>query len=86
DELSRYNRNYHGGDFSAGAVSLPQLIARPTLKAKPWRSPVVGLYLASSSTPPGPGVHGLSGWYAAKEALRAQYGLRAPDLSFQSLV
>lgn len=86
DELSRYNRNYHGGDFSSGAVSLPQLIARPTLKAKPWRSPVEGLYLASSSTPPGPGVHGLSGWYAAKEALRAQYGLRAPDLSFQSLV
>ncbi|WP_336661770.1 phytoene desaturase family protein [Leucobacter sp. USHLN154] len=83
DEMSRYNRNYHGGDFSAGAITLPQLIARPTLSVDPWRTPGRGIYLASSSTPPGPGVHGLCGWYAAKSALRHEYGLEAPDLSLR---
>ena len=80
DELSRYNRNYHGGDFSAGAVNLAQLVARPTLSPTPWRTPTPGVYLASSSTPPGPGVHGLSGWYAAQTALADEYGLPAPHL------
>lgn len=79
-ELGSYNRNYHGGDFSAGAVTLPQLLARPTLSATPWRTPTKGLYLCSSSTPPGPGVHGLSGWYAALASLRDDYGLPAPYL------
>ena len=80
DELSRYNRNYHGGDFSAGAVNLAQLVARPTLSPTPWRTPTPGIYLASSSAPPGPGVHGLSGWYAARAALQHEYGLPAPHL------
>lgn len=83
-ELSEYNRNYHGGDFSAGAINLPQLLARPTLTATPWKTPTKGIYLGSSSTPPGPGVHGLSGWYAAKLALRHEYGLSAPNLSNKS--
>ncbi len=80
EELSRYNRNYHGGDFSAGAITLPQLVARPTLSTDPWRTPSRGIYLASSSAPPGPGVHGLSGWYAAQSALRHEFGLPAPEL------
>lgn len=80
DEMSRYNRNYHGGDFSAGAITMRQLVARPTLSREPWRTPTAGIYLASSSTPPGPGVHGLCGWYAARSALRHEYGLAAPDL------
>lgn len=84
DQLSRYNRNYHGGDFSAGAVSLRQLLARPTISIDPHRTPAPGLYLASSSAPPGPGVHGLAGWYAAKSALRHEYGLDAPDLGLSS--
>lgn len=79
-ELSQYNRNYHGGDFSAGAVNMRQLLARPTLSSEPWRTPTPGIYLASSSTPPGPGVHGLGGWYAARSALRHEYGLPAPSL------
>ena len=79
-ELARYNRNYHGGDFSAGAVTLRQLFQRPVLAPEPWRTPARGIYLCSSSTPPGPGVHGLSGWYAALAALRHEYGLPAPDL------
>lgn len=79
-ELSEYNSNYHGGDFSSGAVSLRQLLARPTVGPDPWRTPVKGLYLASSSTPPGPGVHGLAGWYAARSALKHEYGLGSPNL------
>ncbi|NLA64605.1 MAG: NAD(P)/FAD-dependent oxidoreductase [Leucobacter sp.] len=79
-EMSRYNRNYHGGDFSAGAVNMRQLIMRPTLSVDPHRTPAPGIYLASSSAPPGPGVHGLAGWYAAKSALRHEYGLPAPEL------
>lgn len=82
-ELSRYNANYIGGDISAGAVSLKQLLARPTIGADPWRTPAPGIYLASSSAPPGPGVHGLCGWYAAKSALKHEYGLGAPDLGYQ---
>lgn len=79
-ELSRYNRNYHGGDFSAGAVNMRQLLMRPTLSVDPHRTPTPGIYLASSSAPPGPGVHGLAGWYAAKSALTHEYGLVAPAL------
>lgn len=78
--LARYNRNYRGGDFSAGALSMRQLLARPVFRAEPWRTPIQGIYLASSATPPGPGVHGLCGWYAARLALKNEYGLSAPYL------
>ncbi|UTX52564.1 phytoene desaturase family protein [Leucobacter aridicollis] len=81
-ELGRENRNYVGGDFSAGQVSLRQLVARPVLGSEPWRTPTKGVYLCSSSTAPGPGVHGLAGWYAAKSALRREYGLDVPSLAF----
>lgn len=69
------NPNYIGGDIAAGAATLRQLIARPTLSPEPWRTPVPGLYLCSSATPPGPGVHGLSGAYAARSALKHEFGL-----------
>lgn len=78
--LSGYNRNYHGGDFSAGAVNIRQLLARPVLSRDPWRTPAEGVYLCSSSASPGPGVHGLGGWYAACSALRHEFGLPAPAL------
>ncbi len=83
-ELASYNANYIGGDFSSGAVSLPQLFSRPVLSADPWRTPTPGIYLCSSSTAPGPGVHGLSGWYAAKSALRHEFGFSSPNLGLEA--
>ncbi|UGB36662.1 NAD(P)/FAD-dependent oxidoreductase [Microbacterium sp. cx-55] len=81
-EISRDNPNYPGGDISAGAPSLLQLLRRPTLSPDPWRTPMKGVYLCSASTSPGPGVHGLGGWWAARSALRHEFGTRfLPDLS-----
>ncbi|MFD2757275.1 phytoene desaturase family protein [Gulosibacter faecalis] len=80
-ELGEYNANYVGGDISSGAVVLRQLLARPTLTPDPWRTPGEGIYLASSATPPGPGVHGLSGWYAARSALRHSFGIDPDSVS-----
>lgn len=80
-ELSRENNNYIGGDFSGGAVTLSQVLARPVISAQPWRTPAPGVYLCSSSAAPGPGVHGLPGWYAARSALKREYGLSAPSLA-----
>ena len=77
-EYEEYNPNYIGGDISAGDVSTLQLAARPILSFNPWRTPLDGLYLCSSSTPPGPGVHGMPGWNAALLALRDQFGVTTP--------
>ncbi|MBC7723540.1 MAG: NAD(P)/FAD-dependent oxidoreductase [Burkholderiaceae bacterium] len=79
-EVERYNPNYIGGDIAAGEPNLLQLIARPVLASDPWRTPAKGIYLCSSSTTPGPGVHGLSGYYAARSALAAEFGLAPPHL------
>jgi phytoene dehydrogenase-like protein len=65
-----YNPNYVGGDIIGGVQDLAQQFARPTLKRVPYAIPVKGLYLCSSSTPPGGGVHGMCGYFAAKAALR----------------
>jgi phytoene dehydrogenase-like protein len=69
-ELERENPNLVGGDIGGGANTLGQLIARPALRLVPYSTPVRGLYLCSSSTPPGGGVHGLCGHLAARAALR----------------
>ncbi|TXK16249.1 NAD(P)/FAD-dependent oxidoreductase [Homoserinibacter sp. GY 40078] len=80
-ELEAYNPNYVGGDISAGAVTIPQLIRRPVLSTDPWRTPARGIYLSSSSTPPGTAVHGMCGWYAARSALRHEFGItQMPEL------
>lgn len=81
-DMAAYNPNYVLGDIAAGAASLLQLVARPVLSADPWRTPTEGLFLCSSSTPPGPGVHGLAGWHAARSALRSVFGrTRMPSLA-----
>lgn len=81
-EVEEHNPNYPGGDIAAGAPNLWQLARRPVWSTDPWRTPLAGVYLASASTPPGPGVTGMPGWYAALSALRHDFGTRAlPDLS-----
>lgn len=66
-DLERYNANYVGGDIGAGAVDLGQLFTRPTWRT--YGTPVRGLYLCSAATPPGVGVHGMCGYFAARRAL-----------------
>ncbi|KRF09006.1 dehydrogenase [Arthrobacter sp. Soil782] len=83
-DLEQYNANYVGGDFSGGAVTIPQLLARPSFGPHPWRMPRKGLYLCSASTPPGPGVHGMGGYHAAKLALKDVFGLPVPQLGRSS--
>ena len=70
--MEHHDANYVGGDINGGAADLRQFVARPALGLHPWRTPVEGLYLCSSSTPPGGGVHGMCGLHAAREVLRAQ--------------
>lgn len=76
-ELARENPNLAGGDPSAGATTLDQLLGRPVLAASPYATPLAGIYLCSAATPPGPGVHGMSGFRAAQSALWREFGVRA---------
>jgi phytoene dehydrogenase-like protein len=76
------NPNYVGGDIAAGAQTPRQIVARPVARWNPYRTPLRGVYLCSASTPPGPGVHGMCGHFAALAALRDVFGIRrAPDIA-----
>ncbi len=68
--MERYDANYVGGDINGGAGTLSQLFTRPSVSPWPWVTPIPGVYLCSSATPPGGGVHGMCGWHAARAALR----------------
>ena len=69
-DLENYNASYAGGDISGGAMSPRQVLARPARRVDPYRTSSPDIYLASSSAPPGPGVHGMCGYHAARSALR----------------
>jgi phytoene dehydrogenase-like protein len=73
-EMEAYDANYVGGDINGGIQDWRQLIFRPVLRWDPYRTPVDGLFLCSSSTPPGGGVHGMCGANAARSALRWSRG------------
>jgi phytoene dehydrogenase-like protein len=72
--LAEHDANLVGGDISGGAVTLRGMLTRPALRVDPFSAGLPGVYLCSASAPPGPGVHGLSGWYAARRALRDVFG------------
>lgn len=69
-QMEAYNPNYIGGDINGGIIDIGQLFTRPALRYSPYRSSAKGLYICSSSTPPGGGVHGMCGYHAARRALR----------------
>jgi phytoene dehydrogenase-like protein len=69
-QLENYNFNYIGGDINGGSIDLGQLFTRPALRRSPYRTSLKGLYICSSSTPPGGGVHGMCGYHAARRALK----------------
>jgi phytoene dehydrogenase-like protein len=69
-QLEEYNPNYIGGDINGGIIDLGQLFTRPALRFSPYRTSEKGIYLCSSSTPPGGGVHGMCGYHAARRALK----------------
>jgi phytoene dehydrogenase-like protein len=66
--MEAYNPNYIGGDIGGGVNDLWQMFTRPVARLNPYSTPVPGLYICSSSTPPGGGVHGLCGYFAARSA------------------
>jgi phytoene dehydrogenase-like protein len=76
-EMERYNPNDVGGDVSGGEATLRQTFFRPTARWNQYRSGLPGVYLCSSSTPPGGGVHGMCGSWAARTAL-ADLGVKPP--------
>jgi phytoene dehydrogenase-like protein len=68
-EIERHNPNYIGGDIAGGAATLWQTVFRPVVRWNEYRTPLAGVYLCSASTPPGAGVHGMCGAWAARTAL-----------------
>jgi phytoene dehydrogenase-like protein len=80
------NPNYVGGDIACGAQTVRQVLARPLIRWNPYRTPLRGVYLCSSATPPGPAVHGRCGELAALTALRDVFGIRqVPDIGPDAL-
>lgn len=74
-QMEDYNANYIGGDINGGIIDIKQLYTRPALRLSPYRTSAKGLYICSSSTPPGGGVHGMCGYHAAKRALKDVFGV-----------
>ena len=69
-EIEQFNPNYVGGDIISGVQDIYQLYFRPAIRLNPYYTPIKGVYLCSSTTPPGGGVHGMCGYSAAKSVLR----------------
>ncbi len=74
--FEQHNANYVGGDIAGGAHDGLQLLFGPALRPVPYSTPARGVYICSSSTPPGAGVHGMCGYFAARAALRGNAGKR----------
>lgn len=79
-QMHDYNSNYIGGDINGGTAIATQLFTRPVLRLSPYRTSAKGIYVCSSSTPPGGGVHGICGYYAARRALKDVLNIWLPWL------
>jgi phytoene dehydrogenase-like protein len=75
-DVERHNSNMIGGDIGGGANDLRQIIARPVARLDPYSTPNEKIFICSSSTPPGGGVHGMCGYWAARSALRRLFRIR----------
>jgi phytoene dehydrogenase-like protein len=76
-QMQAYNSNYIGGDINGGIIDIGQLFTRPALRLSPYKTSAKGIYICSSSTPPGGGVHGMCGYHAARRALKDVFNIRA---------
>ena len=74
-QLEAYNPNYIGGDINGGSLDIRQLYTRPVISLSPYKTSNPDLFICSSSTPPGGGVHGMCGYHAARTVLNDQFGL-----------
>jgi phytoene dehydrogenase-like protein len=74
--MAEHNANYVGGDIAVGGNNAWRALAGPTPRINPWSTPLSGVYLCSSATPPGAGVHGMCGYYAARTVLRQEFGIK----------
>jgi phytoene dehydrogenase-like protein len=79
-EMEQHNPNYVGGDIAGGMPDLKQLFFRPVVSTDPYATPSGDIFLCSSSTPPGGGVHGMCGYWAATSALGRVFQREAPAL------
>jgi phytoene dehydrogenase-like protein len=78
-EMQRFNRNYVGGDINGGLADIRQLLFRPVLRVDPYATAIDNVFLCSSSTPPGGGVHGMCGYWAARSVLRKHFPQARPQ-------
>lgn len=74
-QLQAHNRSMIGGDIAGGAFRGRQVLLRPVVARVPYATPDPAIFLCSAATPPGPGVHGMAGYLAAKVALRRVFGV-----------
>jgi len=79
-DIQQYNSNYVGGDINGGAATITQIFSRPVIRLSPYKTSAKGIYICSSSTPPGGGVHGICGYYAAQAALKDVFKISIPRL------
>jgi phytoene dehydrogenase-like protein len=80
--LAEHNANLVGGDIGVGGNNMISALTGPTLRLNPWSTPIPKAYLCGSAAPPGGGVHGMAGYYAARTVLRREFGIKeVPNLS-----
>jgi len=85
-QMEAYNSNYIGGDIVGGATNVSQLFTRPALRLSPYKTSAKGVYICSSSTPPGGGVHGMCGYHAAKRALKDVFKIKLEEFARKTQV